>query len=363
MEFHNFKFNDLLINLAVSYLDYLEIYMNNKYPLVCICVPTFNAEKTIFETMISIVNQTYKNIIIKVIDNASTDSTIGLVESFKDQRITIIRNEINVGGEGNFDRCIVYSEGEYTAIFHSDDIYASDIIEKQVLFLEENKSVGAAFTRAELINDDGFVFGMTYIPKYNKNVVKIYDFKEIFKETLKSMNFLVCPSAMVRTRIYREEIKYWRVELFKSSSDLDVWLRILEHHSIGILHEKLMKYRIGRNHFSASLKNRIERSDFFLVIDFYLAKENILNILTKNDIRNYRWVERASYVTQAAKLFMLSRFNEANVLCGSVLTFDAIHACFYSRLAKKALITSCSIKIFSILKMPTIGKKLIGRLS
>lgn len=337
--------------------------MNNEFPLVCICLPTFNAEKTIVDTMASIVGQTYKNLVIKVIDNASTDSTIKLVESFSDKRIEIIKNDVNLGGEGNFDRCIVFSEGAYTAIFHSDDIYSSNIVEKQVFFLEENRSVGAAFTRAELIDDEGFVFGVTYLPKDNKKQAKIYNFEEVFRETLKSMNFLVCPSAMVRTIIYKKEIKYWRAELFKSSSDLDVWLRILEKHSVVVLHEKLMKYRIGKYHFSASLKNRIERSDFFLVIDFYLKKNHVLKNLSKADIRNYRWVERASYVTQAAKLYILSRFNEADVLCGTVFTLDAIYACFYSRLAKKALITGFCIKVFIKLKMPTIGKKLIAILS
>ena len=332
--------------------------MIRESPLVCICLPTFNAEKTIVETIASIVNQSYSNIIIKVIDNASTDGTIKLIETIKDERIVIIKNETNVGGEGNFDRCIILSEGDYTAIFHSDDVYDRHIIEKQVSFLECNSSVGAVFTRAELINDNGVVFGETYIPKQNETAACIYNFDYIFKETLRSMNFLVCPSAMVRTKIYKEEIKYWRSEIFKSASDLDVWFRILDHHSIGILHEKLIRYRIGKHHFSANLKNRIERSDFFLVIDYYLEKKNIQKFLSSNDLRNYRWVERASYVTQAAKLFMLFRFNEANKLCDTVLTLDALHACFYSRLSKKAFLIGCYIKLFMVLKIPEIGQKI-----
>jgi len=56
---------------------------------------------------------------------------------------------------------------------------------------------------------------------------------------------------------------------------------------------------------------------------------------------------------------MLSRFNEASKLCDTVLTLDALHACFYSRLAKKAFLTGCYIKFFMTLRIPLIGQKII----
>ncbi|MFZ4077412.1 MAG: glycosyltransferase family 2 protein, partial [Legionellaceae bacterium] len=86
-------------------------------PCVCICIPTYNAELTIKETLLSLVNQSYPHLLIKVIDNASTDETLACARSIDDERIQVIEHALNVGGEGNFNRCIAYAEGDFTGIF------------------------------------------------------------------------------------------------------------------------------------------------------------------------------------------------------------------------------------------------------
>jgi glycosyltransferase involved in cell wall biosynthesis len=335
--------------------------MSEALPLVCVCIPTYNSEKTIGSTLQSILNQSYHNLVIKIVDNASTDKTLLVVESFLDPRLQIIRNAVNVGGEGNFDRCIEIAEGAYTAIYHSDDIYMPSIIEREVEFLKRNLNVGAVFTRASLIDECGRVFGKTSVPNDSASSDNTYSFDEIFKLTLKLMNFLVCPSAMVRTDIYKNEICRWRADLFASSSDLDVWFRILDAHQIGIIPEELMQYRIGAQQFSAGLKIRVERSDFFLVMDYYLKQEKIQRILTNTDLKNYRWLERVSYVTQATKLFLLGRDQEARFLCQDILTIDAIQAAFSSRLALKALLSGCCLRFFMAFDIQNIGRLLIQR--
>ena len=107
--------------------------VNAEKPLVCVCIPTFNSAATIRETLASIVNQSYKHLNIHVVDNDSTDDTLQIVLEFNDPRIRLYKNKINVGAEGNFNRCIQSATGEYTAIFHADDIYESAMVEKQVL--------------------------------------------------------------------------------------------------------------------------------------------------------------------------------------------------------------------------------------
>ena len=66
---------------------------HNPEPLVSICIPVFNGEKTIAKTIDSLINQTYKNIEIIVIDNCSSDATVKIVQEFNDARIKIIRSE------------------------------------------------------------------------------------------------------------------------------------------------------------------------------------------------------------------------------------------------------------------------------
>ena len=132
-------------------------------PLVCICIPCFNAEKTITETLGSLRKQTYQNIEIHVFDNASTDATLVRVKEIGDKRIHIHR-AAGAGGdaESNFTRCLNLGRGEYTAVFHADDLYDPSIIEKEVLFLENNKDTSGVLTFARQIDDKGRL-GKTYL--------------------------------------------------------------------------------------------------------------------------------------------------------------------------------------------------------
>ena len=130
--------------------------MMSSNPLVCICIPNYNNEKTIAETLDSLIAQTYDNIIIKVFDNASTDSSIEILNEYsrKHHNIHVYKNEKNIGGEANFTKCIENMEGEYSAIFHSDDVYFSTIIEEQVALLHDNKDIVAVSTNALRLNGD-----------------------------------------------------------------------------------------------------------------------------------------------------------------------------------------------------------------
>src|SRR5450759_3573978 len=191
-------------------------------PLVCICIPTYNAAVTIYETLKSILAQTYSNLVVHISDNASTDDTLQVIESIADPRVTIHRQEINIGAEGNFNRCIQLAVGKYTAIFHADDIYEPDMVAKQVARLEADQTLGAVFTAATMIDEQGKRFGIIGRPVSGEGDASVYRFPELMKAVLKHSNFVICPSAMVRTQIYQQEIVQWRANLFRSSADLDV---------------------------------------------------------------------------------------------------------------------------------------------
>jgi len=259
---------------------------------VCICIPTFNAANTIVETLNSLLRQTYKNINFIVVDNYSTDDTVDLVNSFDDKRLTIVKNSHNLGGEGNFTKCIELAHGKYTAIYHADDVYESTMVEEQVNFLNSFPAVNAVFSEALTIDEVGQVTGSIRLPDRIRQSAPIFSFDEIFKAVLKYSNFLICPSAMVRTEIYQKDIQAWRGNLFKTSADLDVWLRILMLGPIAILPKNLMRYRISTQQESARVRLNFERADFFKVIDHYLTLDRVKATLSLQDQKNYRCLER-----------------------------------------------------------------------
>ena len=187
----------------------------NKKPLVSVCIPTYNAEKTVGSTLQSILNQTYQNSEIIIVDNASTDNTLALLQNFNDPRIKSYKNSKNIGAEKNWSRCIELASGEYIAIFHADDLYKSDMVEKQVHVFQDNPSIGAVFTMANRINDRGEVMGEHKLPVKLKGR-KTYYFLEIFCSLLKNGNFLMCPSAVVRSKIYKELTPFNSTHFYKS---------------------------------------------------------------------------------------------------------------------------------------------------
>jgi len=306
--------------------------MSNELPLVCICVPTYNAVNTVRETLESILTQTYSNLVVHVSDNASTDDTLKVIESLGDSRIIIHRNTENIGGEGNFDRCIHLAEGKYTAIFHADDIYKPDMVAKQVSFLENNPDISAVFTEADKIDERGVVFGAIGHAPGAKSTVSLFDFQNLLQTMLLHHNFLICPSAMVRTEIYKDGIREWGNNIYKSSSDVDVWLRLAKINPIGVLGEKLMGYRISKEQFSDRIRNRTERTDFFMVMDNYLAKLEVCEFITDSDIRHYRWLERHECVALSINLCALGRNEEAKNLLNDFFILDSLHAAISSRL-------------------------------
>jgi glycosyltransferase involved in cell wall biosynthesis len=331
-------------------------------PLVCICIPTYNAAHTVGETLASILAQTYTNLVIHVSDNASTDGTIAEIESLADPRIVVHRNEKNIGGEGNFNRCIQLAEGKYSAIFHADDLYEPEMVERQVAFLEANPGAGAVFTEAKLIDEHGDSFGQIKFPAGFGSLDSLYDFNTLFKAVLRHSNFLVCPSVMVRTEVYKEEIKLWRGDLFRSSADLDVWLRIAQIRGVGMLPLQLMRYRISSDQFSANLRARISRADFFLVMDYYLAQPSVQVLLTKVDRQNYSRLERTDSVVRAVNLYLQGDEYGARELCKQVFSAEAVVAAFSSRRNLITVAVGWLVSLLALFRLSMVGRPLLREL-
>lgn len=137
-------------------------------PLVSICIPVYNGEKFIDETVKDCLNQTYKNIEIIFSDNCSTDRTVEMIKSYNDPRIKIFSNYTNIGLLANFKKVFTYATGKYMSFLGADDGMEPTCIEKAVNILEapENKDIVLVNTYIQIINDENktvfikkFIFG------------------------------------------------------------------------------------------------------------------------------------------------------------------------------------------------------------
>ena len=316
-----------------------------KKPLVSVCIPTYNAKKTVVSTLQSILNQTYQNLEIIIVDNNSTDDTLTILQKFDDPRIKICKNSKNIGGEKNWNRCIDLASGEYTAIFHADDLYKPCMVDRQVQAFQDNPSVGAVFTMADYINNRGKVIGEHKLPVELKGK-GVYCFSEIFISILRNGNFLMCPSAMVKSEIYKK-IASFNDEQFETSADLDMWLKILEEYSIGILDEKLMKYRIGSLGSLLHENKRVKRANFFLVMDHFVKSPVLTVKIEKRFWRRYEYSKKLDNVVLVKNLLKKGDINKARNLLNETLSVNFIINSFVKLNGLKQLIVAV-ILVFGI---------------
>jgi len=306
---------------------------NFSTPLVCICVPTYNAGKTLSATLDSILGQTYPSLLVKVVDNASTDNTIDLANSYasRDARVHVLRHSENVGAEGNFTRCLQLADGDYTAIFHSDDVYTPRIIEEQVDFFRNNPEAGAVFVMADTCDAAGRVGRSYRLPRsLAAQDPRLYDFQTIFKAMLKHGNFLLCPGVMVRSAIYKNYIKHWDHERFRTSADLDVWLRILQKYPIGVINKPLFNYRVSPASFSYGAgRAKTEPHDLLRVFETYAAgyARDLMGPEEKSD---YSRLVMNDNVNRAFNLAATDKPAEAKALLAGVFRPGSLSTAFCS---------------------------------
>jgi|GEM_PF-2989596 len=113
-------------------------YFNKKLPKISVIICTYNCEKYIKKTVKSILDQTYKNIEILILDNASTDKTVKIIENMKINNLRLFKSEINLGAYGGVNFLLSFCKGKYIGINDHDDIWHYRKIEKQINFLEKN---------------------------------------------------------------------------------------------------------------------------------------------------------------------------------------------------------------------------------
>jgi glycosyltransferase involved in cell wall biosynthesis len=127
-----------------------ELVINDK-PIISIIIPAYNASKTIQETIQSVLNQTFLNFELIVIDDGSTDSTLDVISQISDPRVTVFSYP-NAGISTARNRGIEKASGDYITFLDADDLWASDKIETQFEALQKNPQAAVAYSWTTIID-------------------------------------------------------------------------------------------------------------------------------------------------------------------------------------------------------------------
>ena len=109
-----------------------------KEELVSIIMPSYNTGKFIQETIDSVINQTYDNWELIIVDDCSSDNTDEIVKSIKDDRIFYLKNKKNSGAAVSRNKALKMAKGKWIAFLDSDDLWKKDKLEKQIKFMKNN---------------------------------------------------------------------------------------------------------------------------------------------------------------------------------------------------------------------------------
>jgi glycosyltransferase involved in cell wall biosynthesis len=248
--------------------------MGNELPLVSVCIPTYNGEPFIEDTIRSLLVQTYKNIEILISDNCSIDKTEEIVSKYRkiDSRVIYHKNSENIGYCANVTKCVQLAKSNYIAIYHSDDIYYPTIIEEEINCLVSNK-ISIVFAKAECLmtNQKRIIpFKYSFLKKVMRNKEVLVGDKSVFFELLiGNGNFLTCPTLMISKDLFLSQGGF--TNQYPLAEDLDLWVRILNSgQKIGLINKVLISYRISDTQGSVKLRNNRNRNPFFDIMDQFV---------------------------------------------------------------------------------------------
>jgi len=212
--------------------------MSSIQPLVSVIMPAYNAEKFIAESIESILNQSYSNWELIVINDGSTDQTKSIVSNFlSDDRIQLINHEYNQGLIISRNSGIEAANGKYIANLDSDDIALPLRLQKQVNFLENN--INYVLLGSACVNIDAKGSQINTTRREIPNLA--------LKSILLFSNYFINSSVMMKTEIAKKVSYDSSIPL---AEDYYYFVELSQYGDIGNLSETLIKYRIHDNNIS-----------------------------------------------------------------------------------------------------------------
>jgi len=228
-------------------------------PRVTVLLPVYNAEKYIKEAIESMLNQTFRDFELLIINDGSTDKSLEIITSCKDGRIRLIVNEKNEGLIYSLNKGIEMAQGEYIARMDADDICMPERLEIQVEFMENNPNIGVVGSWT--MTDSG---EKKFIGKYYSDPAKIKS-GFLFGTSLAHPTVMIKKGALGNFR-YDEN--------FKHAEDYDLWTRMADSVNFANLTEVLLMHRKHEESVSSTYTD-IQTDNAFVIRKRQLEKIGI----------------------------------------------------------------------------------------
>jgi teichuronic acid biosynthesis glycosyltransferase TuaG len=243
--------------------------------LVSIIMPYFKKKKYVKYSVLSVLNQTFKNFELIIVYDNETSDELKFINKIKklDKRIKVIKNKFNIGAGLSRNVGIDHSKGVYLAFLDADDLWHKNKLFAQIKFMRK-KNIEISHTSYEIIDDDSVIKGTRQ--------AKLMNYKKLIKS---------CDIGLSTVIIKKSLIKNLRFPNLKTKEDYVLWLEIAKNGKIiHALNTKLTQWRKSNNSLSSSVVRKLTDGyyvyrcylKFNVIKSFYSLFVLSINFLNKN---------------------------------------------------------------------------------
>ena len=205
-------------------------------PVVSVIMPTYNRADYLKKSFQSVLDQTFSDFEIIVMNNYSTDDTLDVINSFNDKRIKVInfKNEGIIAKSRN--QGIMQSSGKYIAFLDDDDLWCPDKLELQVKYLESHPEFDLVYSNALIIDENGIKKGLLMNPKQAKT-------GRVFLDLLYE-NFIPILTVLMKKEIFEKNGHINENPDIRAAEDYEYWLRASLKFDFSYMDKPLALYRV-----------------------------------------------------------------------------------------------------------------------
>lgn len=248
-------------------------------PLVSIICHCYNHASFVEECLDSVLNQSYKNIELIIVDDCSSDNSVEVIENWlkKNPEVQFFNNTKNLGITKSFNKTIEFAKGEFLIDLATDDVLLPNCIEEQISAFNQNPNACLVFGNAELIDETGTTIGFNFPVDNNLNVTDKNLVNTNYESILKGGNCMCSVSSMFKKETFINLGKYDESLAYE---DLDFWLRIAKKYELVFIDKVLVKKRelshsLTRHFFKKNVfSKKVNYSNYKILVKAFKANTN-----------------------------------------------------------------------------------------
>jgi glycosyltransferase involved in cell wall biosynthesis len=223
----------------------MNVQADGETPRISVIIPAYNHESYILDAVKSVLEQTWTDFELIIIDDGSTDRTLQVLEGIADPRIRLVRQE-NRGAAGTINRGIDLAQGQYIAILNSDDLYHPERLARMTQHLDDHPEVMLVYSLVQPIEASGSPVQPTNHAAWQKwyeDALQQIRRDESSLQSLLKYNYVVSTSNIMMRRSFFDSHEAFN-ERLTYCHDYELLLRVCKQYPVHGLQERLVHYRL-----------------------------------------------------------------------------------------------------------------------